>query len=56
MRRGAPLVGGVTLPQSSTRRPGSAIGQRAEHDGIDHAEDGGIGADAEGERERGDEW
>ena len=31
------------------------IGQRAQNDGIDHAEDGGVGADAEGQRERGDD-
>ncbi len=34
---------------------GLGEGEGAEHDGIDHTEDGGIGADAEGEGERGDE-
>ncbi len=34
---------------------GFGIGQRAENDGIDHAEDRGIGADAEGQGERGDD-
>ncbi len=47
--------GGAAVMQQSDQAVGVAIVERVEEDGIHHAEDRGIGADAEREREDGEE-
>jgi len=45
---------GIDLPHDGDLL-GILVRQRIQDDGLDHAEDGGIGADAKGEREHGDQ-
>ena len=42
------ILWAASADQSMARRAGSLLGKRAEQDGVDHAEDGGVCADAEG--------
>ena len=45
--------GGMSFPEGE-EAAGMGVGKRLEEDAVDDSEDGGIGADAEGEREDGD--